>query len=300
MVRYGKEISMSDIEKHVRYFTGQFLQEKDFTDEQAYHIDRQERHNRLLHTWGIARTQDLEVTAKPGDIMIEVSTGTAFDGEGKQIVRTASHEPKQLPVAEHKGKTVYVVISYAQERSDKSQDALEQETRWHEKPDLRLVEEEKLGDFPEGTYLRLAKVTVANDGKITNHDPSVRRYAGVNLEEAKLRSLTLSYAEENDTFFPVLSGTKRMQRDLKKGTLTLQGSLEVDQGYIVVHELIDDPTAKKILENANRPCLLIGCPTVSATETALKFYWTDGTRDEHNNVRIFTVLVPLKGIPLRI
>jgi hypothetical protein len=41
-------------ENRVRYFNGQFLQEEDFQVEQAYHLDRQRRHNRTLHTPGIA------------------------------------------------------------------------------------------------------------------------------------------------------------------------------------------------------------------------------------------------------
>lgn len=280
---------MSDIDKRARYFTGQFLQEKDFTEEQAYHIDRQRRHNRLLHTWGIARATDLEVTAKAGDSMIEVSAGTAFDGEGRQIVRTQSQEPRQLLVAEYKGKTVYVIISYAEDMNDKSQDALQQETRWYEKPELKLIAEADLNKYPEETYLRLAKVTVKSDGTIESYDSGVRRYAGVNLEEAKLRSLTLEYDEEDDTLFPVLSSTKRMQSDLKKGTLTLQGSLDVDQGYILVRELIDDPKAKEILIAVGKPCLLIGRPKVEGDKSNITFYWTDGKKYFKSN--------PMTGVP---
>ena len=73
-----------DVEKRLRYFNGQFLQEKDFTDEQAYHIDRQRRHNRLLHTPGIA--EGLDVEADVGARGAKVKPGTAVDAKGQFIV----------------------------------------------------------------------------------------------------------------------------------------------------------------------------------------------------------------------
>jgi len=41
--------------KRVNYFTYQFLVEKDFTDEQAYHLGMRRRHNRLHHIWGVRK-----------------------------------------------------------------------------------------------------------------------------------------------------------------------------------------------------------------------------------------------------
>ena len=65
-------------EKRLRYYNGQFLQEQDFTAEQEYHLDRQRRHNRQLHTYGIA--EGLTVTAGVGATSAVVSPGTAVDG----------------------------------------------------------------------------------------------------------------------------------------------------------------------------------------------------------------------------
>ena len=74
---------MADIDKRLRYFNGQFLEQKDFRDEQDYHIDRQRRHNRLFHTYGIA--EGLQVTGAVGTGQVTVETGTALDDEGQQI-----------------------------------------------------------------------------------------------------------------------------------------------------------------------------------------------------------------------
>ena len=40
--------------KRLNYFDAQFLGETDFTDEQTYHLEMRRRHNRLLHSWGVA------------------------------------------------------------------------------------------------------------------------------------------------------------------------------------------------------------------------------------------------------
>ncbi|NES46572.1 hypothetical protein [Moorena sp. SIO2C4] len=73
---------MTDIQRP-NYFTAQFLVEKDFNDEQAYHRDMRLRHNRLLHNWGVVA--GLEVT-KTGDKKIAVSEGMAIDKDGREII----------------------------------------------------------------------------------------------------------------------------------------------------------------------------------------------------------------------
>ena len=41
------------VSQRLRYFNGQFLDVNDFTDEQAYHLNRRRFHNQHLHTSGI-------------------------------------------------------------------------------------------------------------------------------------------------------------------------------------------------------------------------------------------------------
>ena len=72
----------SVVEKRVRFFDGQFLQEQDFVDEQKYHLDRERRHLSLLHVAGIA--DGLAVTAQ-GANQVTVAPGTAIDSDGRQL-----------------------------------------------------------------------------------------------------------------------------------------------------------------------------------------------------------------------
>jgi hypothetical protein len=73
----------SAVEKRVRFFDGQYLQDQDFIDEQKYHLDRERRHLRLLHGPGIA--EGLAVAAGPANQVI-VAPGTAVDSDGRLLV----------------------------------------------------------------------------------------------------------------------------------------------------------------------------------------------------------------------
>ncbi len=73
---------MADI-KRPNYFNYQFLVEKDFEDEQAYHLQMRRRHNRLMHTPGIA---DGFTVTKVAANQVRISAGTAVDRDGREIV----------------------------------------------------------------------------------------------------------------------------------------------------------------------------------------------------------------------
>src|SRR6478609_823575 len=76
---------MADI-KRPNYFTSQFLVEKDFNDEQSYHVDMRRRHNRVLHTFGIADGLDVSFF---NATQVQIAPGTAVDNAGREIVLTA-------------------------------------------------------------------------------------------------------------------------------------------------------------------------------------------------------------------
>jgi len=100
---------MADIDKRLHYFNGQFLQDVDFNAEQAYHLDRERRHNRVMHTYGIA--EGLTVTAPAGATSVSVSPGTALDGLGQLVVLTqGDSRTLQLNQQAFLSKTVLVVI----------------------------------------------------------------------------------------------------------------------------------------------------------------------------------------------
>ena len=63
------------------YFHGQLLDEKDFHDEQKYHIDSWRRHHASFHSWGVIR--GLTVTAEKGKAV--VAPGVAIDGLGREV-----------------------------------------------------------------------------------------------------------------------------------------------------------------------------------------------------------------------
>lgn len=69
--------------KRPNYFTGQFLLEGDFKDEQAYHLDMRRRLNRGLHTPGVAEGFELTYV---NEVEIQVSPGIAIDKDGREIV----------------------------------------------------------------------------------------------------------------------------------------------------------------------------------------------------------------------
>jgi hypothetical protein len=53
------------VNKRVRFYDGQFLQDQDLIDEQKYHIGQLSRHRRSLHVAGVV--EGLEVTARFAD-----------------------------------------------------------------------------------------------------------------------------------------------------------------------------------------------------------------------------------------
>lgn len=166
---------MADIDKRLRYFNGQFLEQQDFRDEQDYHVDRRRRHDRLFHTYGIAEGLTVNAPATAGEIT--VSAGTALDGQGRHIVLTAQ---RTLTLGSSAGKTVLAVISYDELGVQPAQVGNQGEmTRWEERPKVELVEE-GIAE-PEDTQIRLGRVVVSQGGTVTSFDAGVRQTAGVRL-----------------------------------------------------------------------------------------------------------------------
>jgi hypothetical protein len=67
-----------------RYFQGQLLTEKDFSDEQDYFREKLRRHNRLMHGWGVVC--GLRVTPAAVGCTVVVSPGYALDPCGDEIL----------------------------------------------------------------------------------------------------------------------------------------------------------------------------------------------------------------------
>lgn len=211
---------MADIDKRLKYYNGQFLQQQDFTAEQEYHLDRLRRHNRQLHQPGIA--EGLTVTATPGATSASVSPGTALDREGRQIVLT---EPFNVAFASLANQWVLVVISYDEEESDQSTVGDEGMTRWTERPDVDVIPES--GAPPEDVRIRLARLRIASNGTIAEHDTTVRTLAGVRLRpQETVERLRLSRQAVSTNLWPVLSSGAAGRADLA-GDFNVTGNILV-------------------------------------------------------------------------
>ena len=165
------------VEKRVRYFDGQYLQDQDFIDEQDYQLDREHRHNRLLHGPGIA--DGLTVTSSAPN-QVTVAPGTAIDSDGNQLV-LAQATTVDLPAAGFNDKTgVQLYISYLQSAEDPQTVAGSADfTRWLERPQLSALAP---GQTYSGTAppVLLAALALDNAGHV-EVDSSVRSYSGLRL-----------------------------------------------------------------------------------------------------------------------
>lgn len=96
--------------QRVRYFTGQLLTAEDFQAEQDYLLQKQRRHNRMLHGAGIV--DGLSVSAD-GSSAITISPGMALDCQGNEIV---AGSPVQLAL--QGGSQWYITARYVERLSD--------------------------------------------------------------------------------------------------------------------------------------------------------------------------------------
>jgi hypothetical protein len=194
----------SVVEKRVRFFDGQFLQEQDFVDEQKYHLDRERRHLSLLHVAGIA--DGLAVTAK-GANQVTVGPGTAIDSDGRQLA-LAQAATVDLPAEDFNDKQgIELYLSYRESAEDQQTEAGSADfTRWLERPELTPI-------APGAAYagatppVLLARVALDNAGRVTVDD-TARSYSGLRLPGPAADAPTL--------------------RTAASGLASLAGSLTVD------------------------------------------------------------------------
>ena len=97
---------MADI-KRPNYFTSQFLVDRDFNDEQTYHLASRRRHNRVQHTPGVV--DGLDVT-RVSATQVQVGAGTAIDSSGREVV-VADSQTYTLVTAGN-DLDVFLMVSY--------------------------------------------------------------------------------------------------------------------------------------------------------------------------------------------
>ncbi|MCA1636352.1 MAG: hypothetical protein LC802_22350 [Acidobacteria bacterium] len=219
--------------KRLNYFKHQFLKVEDFVLEQNYHVGMRRRHNRHLHTWGVAG-DGLKVTNAQGATEVRVSKGLAVDSEGREIILP---EEKVLPLSGFDPNTpVYVVISYTEKKTEPSNETgAEGDRRVMEEANLRAVTEKPSGDA--GTNILLAKVNRNATKVVTTIDETDRRAAGVEAGELTVRRLTLRPAGDtiDISLWPRLSCSGANQAALENSSLKLDTGREIafaDNGQI--------------------------------------------------------------------
>lgn len=226
---------MPDPRKRLNYFTGQFLQEQDFEDEQAYHVDRQRRHNKFLHTSGIA--DGLNVTGAVGASQVSIAPGTAVDGEGQQIVLT---QERAVSLGTGLGKRAFIVISLKEGSSPLPED----QATVGGKGAIRVLEDAVVeaiaindtnqpipkdgNNFPERLYTRLALITLNDQGNLAAAPDTTTFFkrAGVNLGDPTVRKITLSRENVPPAQFPALTCEAANQLNVQ-GNLVIGGTASV-------------------------------------------------------------------------
>ena len=165
---------MADI-KRLNYFTSQFLVEKDFDDEQAYHLTSRRRHNRSLHTSGVA--DGLEVTLASGK-QVRVGAGLAIDKDGQEIVLL---DPETYTLASSTtSQDVYLTIAYHEDHdlADKDQQGLGQFTRTTERP---VLQDGTAVPPADGSVVVLARIRLTSATQIGSIDTTVRTAASARV-----------------------------------------------------------------------------------------------------------------------
>jgi hypothetical protein len=179
---------MSDITERMNYYDGEFLKAVDFQTEQAYHVDRQRRHNQYLHTPGIAN--GLDVTATTGSSQVTVAPGTAVDDQGRQIILPGPGAATvDLSSLANQTTTALVIIYYSEQLIDNATpNDPTTAMRVQEVANLKAIKPGDIGQYQD--CVQLAQIAIDASGKATTDKPdkTVRSHAGAqNITRGWLR-----------------------------------------------------------------------------------------------------------------
>lgn len=171
--------------KRLNYFYGQFLKEKDFKDEQNYHIEALSMHNRNLHSWGIVSGLDVNFTPDKKHVIIE--EGMAIDIDGRQIILD---EKMDMDLSTSSAAIIFLTISYNNIESDQvEENGIKGFTRILEKPALEFG-----SSMPAdpSKNLFLAKIKLNQDKMGISLQKSERKTIMISGDHIKDKSIALS------------------------------------------------------------------------------------------------------------
>lgn len=152
--------------KRLNYFNSQFLKEKDFQDEQAYHIQMRRLQNQRLHSWGIVYGLDI---SQVGNTEVSVTAGMAIDKDGREILLPLDPPPGNFNLSSFTGNAVvYLTLAYAE-----AFDTIDRNPGGSGDQFVRTTERPKpsvKADAPptDGSVIVLAKVTLSNGALTAN------------------------------------------------------------------------------------------------------------------------------------
>ena len=167
------------VQKRVRFFDGQFLQDQDFIDEQHYHVDRERRLSRTLGITGIVTGL---AVSKGGPYELTISPGLAIDTLGRQLILG---DPTTLKLTQTfaRKQNIELRLIYQQTATDLAATGSKSERRWDETPRIvALAPDGTAAVLPDGASstwdgptVLLGKLAVADNGDVTVDTSTVVR-----------------------------------------------------------------------------------------------------------------------------
>jgi hypothetical protein len=122
---------MTDL-KRLNYYTGQFLLEKDFKDEQAYHMEKRRRLNMLFQP---ATVTNLDVDWRSESLEVNIGEFFVLDAQYREIV---SLERLVITLTPPGPGDWYLMVAHLEERTDRDPQGIDNYTRWNET--FRLIQ----------------------------------------------------------------------------------------------------------------------------------------------------------------
>lgn len=177
----------------LNYFNSQLLDESDFKVEQNYHMDMRRRHNRFVHTVGVAGA-GLQVT-KDGDKRVKVSAGMAIDSLGREIVFAADRTIDIDAVRAKANATVFLTVAHVEEKELRVQDvggSAVNHRRMGEHTAINFLDRKPPDD---GAVITLAAIRLDGGGNIAEIDNGVRTLVGSVIDprsDLTVRRLTVA------------------------------------------------------------------------------------------------------------
>lgn len=204
----------------MNYFTGQLLTASDFTDEQQYHVEALQSHNRYMHTWGIAQGLNVE---KSGTKNVTISRGMAIDGQGRQIILD---QLKEIDLSASTAPALYLMISYSEQATDfKEGEGENGNTRITAEPVIHQSQD-KPGE--QSQEIILARLVFDREKDTLEIDLKDRRHVKTIGGDIEANSIVFSRpSEEASGQLPVLKSVKGPGLEIIAERTTLKGNLDV-------------------------------------------------------------------------